>query len=278
MRNRLGTIRKPQIMKIYLVTFGLCCLIFTCCSQIKSTNNNTESQLDSNYLVTNSKWYYTGYTDSTIKYRQLDKYSWSCAYFAYEIEFSDKFHDSCYFRGYDEQYKTPVKKINENIYMAGSQDNYWILTFMKDLDRIVLKLNQSPKVSENSVTKSKTFLFYKKNIDIEDEQTYFAKNIFSGDYLDLFQNRSIRLKDDLSVSGFDIFNKYRIMVNPMMNGTTMDIITFKNEKGDFKKSYNWVFRGDTLILRSLIEIGNEFGDLVDTKIDDKVSNKFLKIK
>lgn len=93
------------------------------------------------------------------------------------------------------------------------------------------------------------------------------------------------MKENLELTGNDSLNKYSIQIDPWEMVPQMDIITFYEGNYNKMAHYNWEFKGDSLILSSIISlydngesIGPDVkdGDYAGAKID-KVIYRLKKI-
>jgi len=119
-------------------------LLFCGCQRKQTTQNKVENTLKADSIETTTefdcndiygKWYYTEYTDSTIKHKKIYDYSWSLASYAYEVTIDKERPDSVVFKGYHEGWTEKLKKISNNTYRVGEENWHWILRFEK-LDNI----------------------------------------------------------------------------------------------------------------------------------------------
>ena len=294
-----------NMKKFKLIILLLSLLILSC--QRKQTKQNKiatsiESiivDIESDSIDIFGKWYYTEYTDSTIKYRKIYDYSWSIASFAYEITIDKENPDSATFKGYHEWWTGKLEKISDYVYRYGSDDWHWILRFEKsgNITQLYVKHYVDPKYTQEAdpneyvLTKKDLFvgnksLNFSERITfsvfsglriIDNEELYFAKHIIAGEYIDIDTERKIIFKENLELIEIDSFNRYSIHIDFWEMVPQMDIISFY-EGEDYNKinHYNWEFKGDSLILRSIIPLYNDgetigpdvkYGDYWGAKID-----------
>ena len=168
------------------------------CQSGQSSNEKSNISSDSLNLDIYGKWYYTTYTDSTIKYKKIFDYSWSIASFAYEITIDKNNPDSVNLRGYHETWKMPLKKISDSIYHAAdSEEQYWILTFVRNQKDYKLQVQEYRDASFKQKADPTVYDLYKAQVTLDNEELYFAKNIIAGKYFDSISNITIILKSNL---------------------------------------------------------------------------------
>jgi len=187
-------------------------------------------------------WFYTDYIDSTIKYRKIFDYIDDLSRDRYEITFNDSKPDSAYIKGYWEEYFVKLTKLNDSQYLIYGDT----IKLVKRGDKFMLEYIKSGNTKK---------LYSKRELNITDIKEYFAKNIFSGKYIDIDRNRKVIFNDDFSITGIDSVSSFILSdgINEYSDG--MDILSLAGLK-DF---YNWRFVGDTLILRKAISVEDENG-------------------
>lgn len=215
-------------------------------------------------------WFLPEYTDSTIKYRKVYFYSveFPIAMFGYEISITKS--DSVLFKGYHDGGKYALEYISKNKYRAGDKNQYRTLTFVKDKggSKLIVKEFVDSKMAFKADPIEYTF--YRKDLSIGIEESYFARNILAGDYEDVKTKAILVLKDNLELIGVDSLNRYSIETDPWEMVPEMDIIHFYY--GNYKKhaSYNWRFEGDYLLLSSIINLYDKDGEYDGAKVDKEV--------
>ncbi|MDR0825847.1 MAG: hypothetical protein LBM72_01105 [Mycoplasmataceae bacterium] len=249
-----------------LIFLSIAVLLITCANSTEnktlipnSTNNNEPTpQIDIAGI-----WYYSNYIDSTIIYKKIYDYSWSIASFGYKIIINNT--DSLIFHGYHEGAILPIHEISDNKYRVGiNEQQYWILNFTRHNGISKLEVQEHQNALTRQQIDTNIYTFYKKNIDIDNEELYFAKSIIAGQYYDSINNDTIHFKDNLDVIGFKDFNHYTIQIDPWDMVPQMDIITLTNTTNKHKISYNWHFEDNAFILSSLITLYyDEDGNVVE---------------
>lgn len=259
----------------FLIILTLITLTISC----QSSNGNNDISSDSLTLNIYGKWYYTTYTDSTIKYKKIFDYSWSIASFAYEITIDKNNPDSVDFRGYHETWRMPLKKISDSLYHAAdNEEQYWILRFVRGKKDYKLQVHEYRDTFFKQKADPTVYDLYKAKVTLDNEELYFAKNIIAGKYFDSISNITLILNNNLELVGIDSLDKYSIQIDPWEMVPQMDIITFYDNNREKYKSYNWRFENDVLILSSIIDLYNdgertgeditaETGDYAGSKID-----------
>jgi hypothetical protein len=283
----LGTIKKDtEMTRQFLIILTLITLTISCQSR-QSSNGKSDISSDSLTLDIYGKWYYTTYTDSTIKYKKIYDYSWSIASFAYEITIDKNNPDSVNFRGYHETWRMPLIKISDSVYHAADSDEqYWIIKFVRYEKGYKMQVHEYRDASFKQKADPKVYNLYKLKVTLDNEEKYFAKNILAGKYYDSISNITLILKDNLDLEGLDSLDKYSIQIDPWEMVPQMDIINFYDSNREKYKSYNWKFENDVLILSSIIDLYNdgerigeditaETGDYAGLKID-KIVYRFKK--
>lgn len=241
----------------FLIIFTLITLAISCQSR-QSSNGIKDITSDSLTLDIYGKWYYTTYTDSTIKYKKIYDYSWSIASFAYEITIDKNNPDSVNFRGYHETWRMPLKKISDSLYHAAdNEEQYWILKFVRNKKYFKLQVQEYRDTSFTQKADPTVYDLYKAKVTLDNEELYFAKNIIAGKYYDSISHISLILKNNLELVGIDSLDKYSIQIDPWEMVPQMDIITFYDNNREKYKSYNWRFENNVLILSSIINLYND---------------------
>ncbi|MHB9140822.1 MAG: hypothetical protein ACYC25_02985 [Paludibacter sp.] len=274
-------------MKRFSFIILLFSLLTLGCQPKQTTQNKTKTSIISDSIDIFGKWYYTEYTDSTIKYKKIYDYSWSLASFAYEVSIDKENPDSVIFKGYHENWTSNLKKISKNIYQTGDKDQYWTLTFEKSGNATKLHIIEFINPTFAQKADPKEYELSRKELNINNEELYFAKNIIAGEYTDSKTDKTLILKENLDLIGIDSLNKYTIQIDPWEMVPQMDIITFYEEGDNNKRTdYNWKFKGDSLILSSIISLYDngkttgpdvKDGDYAGAKIN-KVIYRLIRIK
>ena len=274
-------------MKNFSLVILTFCLLTLGCQPKNSTQDKTIKELDSDSILISGKWYYTEYTDSTISERKIYDYSWTLASFAYEVKIDSENPDSVVFKGYHEGWTSKLKKVSKYTFQTTEdKDQYWTLRFEKkgEETKLFIKEYTSPTMAHKADPKE--YELSRKTLNINNEELYFAKHILAGKYTDSRTNTTLLLKENLELIGIDSLNKFSIQIDPWDMVPQMDIITFY--KGDFNNrvDYNWEFKGDSLILSSIISLYDDGvttgpdvkgGDYAGAKID-KVVYRLKKTK
>ena len=274
-------------MKKLSVILLVFCLLAVACQNKQSTEDKTKIELNSDSIVIAGNWYYTEYTDSTIKYKKIYDYSWTLASLAYEVKIDSENPDSVIFKGYHEGWTSKLKMVSKYTYQTTEdKDQYWTLRFeKKGVDtKLFIKEYTSPTMAHKADPKE--YELSRKTLSIKNEEFYFAKNILAGKYTDSKTNITVVLNENLDLIGIDSLNKYSIQIDSWEMVPQMDIITFYG--GNFNKhvDYNWKFKDDSLILSSIISLYDNGvktgpdvtdGDYAGAKID-KVVYRLKKIK
>jgi len=248
------------------------------CQPKQTTEDKTKTIIESDSIDIFGKWFYTEYTDSTIKNKKIYDYSWTIASIAYEVKIDKENPDSVVFKGYHEKWTSNLKKISKNQYRTGDKDQYWTLTFEKSGNTTKLFIKEFINPTFAQKADPKEYGFIRKQLNINNEEIYFAKHIIAGEYIDSKRGKTIILKENLDLLGIDSLNKYTIQIDPWEMVPQMDIITFY--EGDYNKhtDYNWKFKGDSLILSSIISVydnGETIGP--DVKDGDYAGAKIEKV-
>jgi|GEM_PF-2340733 len=250
------------------------------CHPKRSTQVNEKSVIESDSIDIFGKWYYTEYTDSTIKDKKIYDFSWTLASFAYEVRIDKENPDSVVFKGYHEGWISKFKKISKNTYQTDDdKDQYWTLRFERNGDEPKLFIKEFVNPTFAHKADPKEYELTRKTLNINNEELYFAKHILAGKYTDSKTNTTLSLKENLELLGIDSLNKYSIQIDPWNMVPQMDIISFY--KGDFNNrvDYNWKFIGDSLILSNIISLYDDGettgpdvkgGDYAGAKIDTVV--------
>ena len=160
-----------------LVILAFCLLTFGCQPK-NSTQDKTTKVLDSDSILISGKWYYTEYTDSTIKERKIYDYSWTLASFAYEVKIDSENPDSVVFKGYHEGWTSKLKKVSKYTFQtAEDKDQYWTLRFEKkgEETKLFIKEYTSPTMAQKADPKE--YELTRKTLNINNEELYFAKHI-----------------------------------------------------------------------------------------------------
>jgi hypothetical protein len=210
--------------------------------------------------------------------KKIFDYSWSLASYAYEVSIDKNNKDSITFRGYHEYWKTSLKKVSENTYHAGEGDQYWVLTFTDFGINPKLQIHEYRDSSFKQKADPTVYELIRKNLKIDNEELYFAKNIIAGEYYDSISNATIVFENDLDLTGIDSLNKYSIQIDPWDMVPQMDILRLYNRDNNTYQSYNWRFEGNYFILSSIFDLYNdgertsrdispEFGDYAGSEID-----------
>jgi len=270
-------------------------LLFCGCQRKQTTQSKVvnASKTDSIETITEfdsidiyGKWYYTEYTDSTIQHKKIYDYSWTLASFAYEIIIDKENPDSVVFKGYHEGWTEKLEKNSDNTYRVGDENWNWTLRFEKlgNTTKLYVKQYINPTYAQKADPKE--YVLTKKNLHIDNEELYFTKHIISGKYIDSYTGSTLILKENLELIGVDFYNKYSILIDFWEMVPQMDIITFYEGNYNKMTHYNWEFKGDSLILSSIISlydngetIGPDVknGDYAGAEID-KVIYRLKRIK
>lgn len=250
------------------------------CQPKQSTQTKVEAVIESDSIDIFGKWYYTEYTDSTIKDKKIYDYSWTLASFAYEVTIDRENPDSVVFKGYHEGWISKFKKVSKNTYQtADDKDQYWTLRFEKigDEPKMFVKEFVNPTFSHKADPKE--YELTRKNLNINNVELYFAKHILAGKYTDSKTNTTLLFKENLELLGMDSLNKYSIQIDPWDMVPQMDIISFYKGNFNDRVDYNWKFISDSLILSNIISLyddgettgpGVKDGDYAGAKIDTVV--------
>jgi hypothetical protein len=231
--------------------------------------------------IPTSTWHYSSYVDSTIANKSIYKYSWTCASFAYEIDYDKRNPDSIQFTGYNESFKLSLSKKKEHIYWAGDTIQHWIITFSNDYSSLQIKEYMYPTYAKKADPEIYKFVKDNKRIGMLSE--YFIKNILSGKYrneeieislTDKFESTD-GFSDKYKITGIDSASTYEVVINFWEMVPQMDLINLYRQDGSFYKQYNWSFNNDTLILRNVREIYKDGG--FDGGIAEDVVFKIEKI-
>jgi len=247
-----------------LLFFGI--VLYNC-----KSNKGQGSAIGNKSTLPTGTWYYQAYIDSTILNKRIYKYSWSCASMAYEITIDSKIPDSCYFKGYHEEWMIKLKKVSDNVYWAGDSLQHWILTFNNDNSTMAMKEYYVKSLEEN--LDPRTYLFQKRNEEIKDIKKYFIKNILSGVYKDSI--REITLTDNNKIRGLDSASTFDIELDFWEMVPQMDLIYFK-DNNDKTTRYNWTFIDNKLILKAVHDIYKN--EDWDGGVADSIVYKLEKIK
>jgi len=250
---------------LYILIIGILGFTFGC------NNPDRPNSPTTSVILPTGTWYYKGYIDSTILTKKIYDYSWTCASFAYEITIDNKKPDSCYFKGYHEEWMLPLKRKGDKTYHAGGNSNqYWILTFDNNA---VMTLREYRDKSFTQTADPHLYSFVKKDESIGDIKKYFVKYIFSGVYRDSVNK--ITLTDNYKLSGLDTFTSFDIELDFWEMVPQMDIIYFKS-KNENSVRYNWTFNDNQLTLKKVHDIYQD-GDW-DGGVADTIVYKIEKLK
>lgn len=276
---------KKYMKKISLIVLALSLLNISCHRKNK-IQDKTKLNLESSSINVFGKWYYTEYTDSTIKQKKIFDYSWSLASFAYEVKIDKGNPDSVTFKGYHEGWTSRLRKISNNTYQAGDKDQYWTLRFQKLGSETKLYIKEYINPNFANKADPKVYELTKKELNMYNEGLYFAKHIIAGEYIDQQTNKKLILKENFNLIGVDSLNKYEIQIDPWDMVPQMDIITFYEGDYNRRTDYNWEFKDRLLILSSIISLYDNGeitgpdvigGDYAGAK-KDKVIYRLKKIK
>jgi hypothetical protein len=262
-----------------ILIFFLILIFSNCKNRDSKYEYNADSKIDTSGVIKSvdlqsidiyGNWFLPEYTDSTIKYKKVYYFSveFPIAMFGYEISITKS--DSVIFRGYHDGGKYALEYISKNKYRAGDKNQYHTLTFVKDKvgSKLIVKEFVDPKMAFKADPKE--YSFYRKDLSVGIEGSYFVRNILAGDYVDIKTKAKLVLKDNLELLGVDSLNRYSIETDPWGMVPQMDIIYFYY--GDYNKhaSYNWRFEDDYLILSSIINLYDKGGDYDGAKVDKEV--------
>lgn len=171
-------------------------------------------------------WYLTTYTDSTIKYKKMYDFNNGTPASAYKIVIKKENSYKLHTKGYWQEYEEYIGKKDSMTY----KNEYTYFKVEKDSNEYILKFD-----GEN--------IYHRKEVEIHDEYSYFAKHIFAGVYFDIDRKKEVILFEDFSVFGIDSSMNYSISLGRWEYYDTMDILDLEN-----KGQYHWEFVGDTLKL------------------------------
>jgi len=169
---------KMKHMKAISLLVLLPILLTMSCRNRQSVQENPKNESDNVDIFGN--WYYTEYTDSTIKEKKIFDYSWSLASFAYEVKIDRKNPNIVAFNGYHESLTSNIKKISKNTYQTtDDKDQYWTLRFVnngKDT-KLYIKEYVNPKFAQKADPKE--YVLSRKKVNLKTEELYFAKHIIT---------------------------------------------------------------------------------------------------
>ncbi len=238
-------------------------------------------------------WHYTAYIDSTIFYKSIFKYAWTFASFAYEVAFDTKQPDSCYFKGYHEDFKLPLKKVSNYVYQAGDTVQYYVLTFENNFSQLKIKEYHNNKYWKQKADPA-TYIYKRADKNIKSLSKYFIDNILKDKYIasghSVLFSDSLISKDDFSdyygIYGIDSAATYEVVIDFWEMVPQMDLINLFDKSGHFIKQYNWSFIGGKLILRNVHNVykdgdkvvsNSSEGDFAGGEADD-IAYEFEKAK
>ena len=253
-------------------------LLLIGCTENQSTNSN----FGGNDSIPNiyGTWVYTEYMDSSIVYRKIFDYSWTIASYAYLIKLDEAKPESCIFHGYHETWTSSFRKVSPYSYLSGDTMQYWSLNFKNIEKELILEVQEHRHKSFKQKADPIIYIYHKKNIEVNNEELYFAKHILAGNYYDSVTTKNIILSTDLGLSGIDSADHYSIQIDPWEMVPQMDIITFYSDKTSYRKILNWKFEENYLVLSSITDIydnGKEKGPKVnDGDYAGSVINEIVK--
>jgi hypothetical protein len=199
-----------------------------------------EKELPSGSLV--GTWYYTLFTDSTLKYKKIYDFNNLLPAYSYELIFEKERTDSVYLKGYWGENFEKLKKVKPSAYIIEYDERrHDSIITMKQGDNLVIDYKKQEYDPDPKKIKWEDNLFYKKELKIEDIEKYFAKNIFSGTYIDIDRKKKVTFYDSLTVSGIDAAKSFHISMGRYEYYDHMDILLLKDQ-------YHWKFSKDSLIL------------------------------
>jgi hypothetical protein len=238
-----------RILSIFLIFLIIGCNTENNVEKNNSQNSKNIQKNDPTFEILEGKWFYTNYIDSTIKYRKIYDYIDDIPRDRYELTFNKKNSDSVYLKGYLEGYSEKIIKVDQMKYLLQGDT----ILLVKQGNNYII--NYKRPNNNKKIKKWNNYLFYKKELKIDDIFKYFAKNIFVGEYHDIDRNKTVVFKDNFTVKGIDSTKTYHISEGVSEYSDDMDILVLNELPGQ----YYWKFKQDTLILQYVYESEDENG-------------------
>lgn len=248
-----------KIMRVFFIVLLHCICGLDCCSQIADKEQN----------LLYGKWIASEYVDSTVTNKSIYEYSRGFASTAYALEIDTSFN--CYMKGFHEECDVPMIEWNEeSAQFSFDAEQIWHVELVNK-DMLKLFMTYRGKTSKPE--------YFRRSMDdlSSDISEYFMKEIFSGDYLNLGNNKMVHISDCGEVDNLDSIKKCEIVVdfwdNPV--GDFDMIYLQKTNSYNIEYLYNWSFKADTLFINFLdITVDDDSGFYQG--IVNKLAYKLLK--